>query len=266
MLNIVLRTCSKSSLQDNRIYDKKSTIKACFNSLINSISNIQIDYKLYVIDDNSDDDIRSFLLSYKNNNIDYCFINDKPEKYLQNPKLKSRYSVKIAYDYIRTLNPDDLVLILEDDYLFYPNSLNKLIEDYDHFTKMLPDQNIGIFPQDFNQLYYDPINNPFNETYVNPCYIFPGTDRYYRTTTYTHESFMVSVKLIHDNYDDFLTILTIGENDYNWEMNTFCSVWRKDDVKMLMPINTLCVHLGALRDISYFINDWQELFNQNLPN
>lgn len=262
MLNIILRTCSLSSLQSNRIFPKNDTIRACYNALID---NLIPNAHLHIIDDNSDQDTINHICSTNSKNISVHLIKDKPQEYNKSPKLKSRYSLKIALDYIKTLNPNDLVYLVEDDYLHYPNQIQNLFNHYQYFTNFFNnEQNIAIFPQDFNQLYYDPYNNQFNETYIKPTYIFPGIDRYYQKSWFSQESFFTSVFLIHKYQKEFDSLLDIGTEPYIWEGSTISNVWQQPDVMLLMPLKTHAIHLGALRDISYFCDDWQNLYYQYL--
>ena len=45
-----------------------------------------------------------------------------------NVKQKSRYSVQVAYEYIHKLPDNELVYIVEDDYLHYEDSISKMVE------------------------------------------------------------------------------------------------------------------------------------------
>jgi hypothetical protein len=175
-------------------------------------------------------------------------------------KQKSRYSVKVQYEYIKNLPDEDLVYLVEDDYLHYPDSIFKMIESWEYFSQLFPRNIIGLFPQDFNQMYYHP-QNMFNSTYVDKCVVLPGPDRYYRTTWFTHESFMVPVSLIKKYSEEFDKLDKIGTEQGAWEGNTISNVWQKSEVIMLMPLGTLAIHLGCQKDISFFVKDWQELFN-----
>lgn len=262
MLQVILRTCDIASLQSNRIYSKKDTIQACVNSLVTTLNNYG-NYHLHIIDDNSSNITVDFLNQLVGN-ITFDLIKDKPIEFNDNPKLSSRYTVKLAYDYINKLSNNDLVLIIEDDYLWYDNSIEMMMLSYQKFNGWFSKYYIGIFPQDFNQLYYDCDNNPFNDTYIKPCHIIPGIDRYYRSTWFTQESFLFPVSGIKKYINEFNELMTIGVVEGAWEGNTISKVWMSPDVIMLMPIGTLAVHMGAERDISYFCKDWQDLFNRNL--
>lgn len=257
-LHIVLRTCDKKSIESKRIVDKQECVVRCFNSLAKSLKNLNIPYSVYVIDDGSSVTTVNCLRStMPDANI---VIAEQTNDDSLNAKQKSRKTVKMAYDYIMTLPEEDLVYIVEDDYLHYEDSLPKMVEAWKHFTQWFGDKPVGIFPQDFNQLHLDP-RHPFNSTYVQSCFVVPGPDRYYQTTWFTHESFMVQVKLIKERQKDFYELLEIGTIDGYWEGNTISKVWK--DIMMMMPLKTLAIHLGNENDISYYVTDLEELWVKN---
>lgn len=259
-LHIVLRTCDKTSIRSDRIVDKKECVIRCFNSLHTSVLQANIEYHIHVIDDNSSIETKNIL---KHIAPDASFSYHQSQSNNLNAKQKSRATVKLAYDYIKQLPDEDLVYLVEDDYLHYINTIELMIDAWKYFTTYMPNISIGIFPQDFTELYPHP-NNPFNDTYVRPCIVIPGPDRYYRTTWFTHESFMVPVGLIKKYATIFDQLLTIGTIEGNWEGNTISQVWTRPDVCILMPMPTLVFHLGRQNDISnYTANDWQRLWEKN---
>lgn len=259
-LNVVLRTCDRVSLASNRIVEKNQCVIRCCNSLVNSLKNSKINYSLHIIDDNSSNETID-TLSKICDNATFTLLNKRDDSHL-NGKQKSRFSVKSQYDYIYTLDQNELVYVVEDDYLHYEDSIEKMIEAYNYFTNYIPNKSIGIFPQDFNQL-YPHRQNKFNETYVKPCIVIPGPDRYYRTTWFTHESFMVPLSVIHKYKVHFDKLLNIGNNDYDWEGSTISNVWLQDDVMMLMPMKTLAIHVSLKEDIPFYNNDFDMLWKKN---
>lgn len=260
-VNVVLRTCDKASLASNRIVPKDECVKRCYKSLVTSLTNYGNSFSLHVIDDDSSAETKEFLHTYFPEATIHDVIVD-PAVQFKDVKQKSRYSLKIALDYISELPDDELVYLVEDDYLHYPNSIETMINARSYLENISVDISIGIFPQDFNQLYYHP-QNPFNETYVYPCIVLPGPDRYYRSTWFTHESFLIPVSLFKKYKEQFYTLLDIGTLEGYWEGNTISKVWQQPEVKMMMPMKTLAIHLGEAKDISFYVNDLEELWEQN---
>lgn len=261
-LNVVLRTCDRVSLANDRLVPKKDCIIRCVKSLYDSLVNAKIPFKLYIIDDDSSIEIQDTLKQICLLNTEFVFLPERDQSNLNN-KQKSRYSLCIAYNYILSLPESELVYIVEDDYLHYIDSIEKMIEAYNFFTQYIPDVSIGIFPQDFTELYPHP-QNKFNDTYVKPCIVFPGPDRYYRSTWFTHESFMVPVTLVKKYRQHFSRLLDIGDNEHDWEGSTISKVWESSDVLMLMPImKTLAIHVSKKTDIPFYNNDFDELWKIN---
>ena len=263
MIHVVLRTCDRHSLQSTRIVNKQECIVRCLNSILKELDTIE-DKHLHIIDDNSSEKFK-FILYSMVGSLPFVTVNYLPSRDQSglSDKMKSRYSVKIAYEYIYELPDEDLVYIVEDDYLHFPGSITEMIETWSFFTSTL-ETNIGIFPQDFNQLYHHP-SFPHNKTYFQEAFIVPARTRYYRTTWFTHESFLLQSKVFKKYRNIFNKLLDIGGDDPTcWEGSTISSVWNKPDVKMFMPMGSLVVHMSANTDIPFFISKdqviklWQE--------
>ena len=264
MIHVVLRTCDRLSLQSTRIVNKKECIIRCLNSILKELEVIDNKH-LHIIDDNSSEDFKNILESMVGSlahvSVNYLPARDQSQL---SAKKKSRYSVQVAYEYIYGLPDEDLVYIVEDDYLHFPGSISEMIETWFYFTNTL-DTNIGIFPQDFNQLYHHP-SFPHNKTYFQAAFVVPARTRYYRTTWFTHESFMLQSKVFKKYRSIFDKLLDIGGDDPAcWEGSTISSVWNKPDVKMFMPMGSLVVHMSANTDIPFFISKDQviKLWEEN---
>jgi hypothetical protein len=138
-----------------------------------------------------------------------------------------------------------------------------MVNTWNYFSKFIQ-FNIGIFPQDFNQLHLHPSFH-HNETYFQSCFIVPSHQRYYKTTWFTQESFMIQSKIFKQYKTEFDSLLKIGDDPSCWEGNTISSVWTKPDVKMFMPLGSLVVHMSNKTDIPFFITEEQvlKLWNEN---
>jgi len=264
MIHVVLRTCDRHSLQSTRIVNKKECIIRCLNSIIKELEVIDNKH-LHIIDDNSSVEFKDVLESMVES-LPFVSLNLLParDQSQLSAKKKSRYSVQVAYEYIYRLPEEDLVYIVEDDYLHFPGSIAEMIETWSYFTNTL-DTNIGIFPQDFNQLYHHP-SFPHNQTYFQAAFVVPARNRYYRTTWFTHESFMLQSSVFKKYKTFFDKLLDIGGDDPAcWEGSTISSVWNKPDVKMFMPMGSLVVHMSANTDIPFFISKDQviKLWEEN---
>lgn len=263
MIHVVMRTCDRHSLVSTRIVNKKECILRCLNSILTNLESIE-DKSLHIIDDNSSDDLKSKIKSIVEP-LPFVTTNYLPERDQTglSAKKKSRYSVQVAYEYIYNLPDEDLVYVVEDDYLHFPNAIQEMVNTWSYFSKFIP-FNIGIFPQDFNQLHLHPSFH-HNETYFQSGFVVPSHRRYYKTTWFTQESFMIQSKLFKQYKTEFDSLLKIGEDPSCWEGNTISSVWGKPDVKMFMPLGSLVVHMSDKTDIPFFISKEQviKLWNEN---
>ena len=127
MIHVVLRTCDRHSLQSTRIVNKRECIIRCLNSVINELKDIE-DKRFYIIDDNSSEELKSIITSMVKD-LSYVTISFLPvrDQTDLSSKKKTRYSLQVAFDYINTIPDEDLVYILEDDYLHFPGSVMEMI-------------------------------------------------------------------------------------------------------------------------------------------
>lgn len=258
MLQVVLRTCDRVSLQNTRIVNKTECVLRCLDSIITNLENVN-NKKLTIFDDNSSTIIQTALteISNKYDFVSIVLLPPRDDAELSNKK-KTRFSVEKAYEFIYSLPDDDLVYIVEDDYLHFPNAINEMVNTWEYLTEITK-MDVGIFPQDFNQLYYHP-DFLFNGVYVNQCLVVPTQTRYYRTTWFTHESFMIQSKIFKKFKNHFDSLLTIGDNDENWEGNTISNVWTNPEFNMFMPIGSLVIHMSSKTDIPFYIST-EEVIN-----
>jgi len=219
------------------------------------------EFQLHIIDDNSSQETVDKIQTIAPLGTTFDFLPARDQEHL-NPKQRSRYSVGVAYKYMYNLPQNELVYTVEDDYLHYPRAISKMIKAYEHFSELDSNSSIGIFPQDFNQL-YPHRDNLYSATYVKPCIVIPGPDRYYRTTWFTHETFMIPTKLLTQYKKDFDRLMNIGTVKGAWEGGILSSVWTSPGVAMMMPLGTHTIHLGNIKDISFFVTDWERLWENN---
>jgi hypothetical protein len=184
----------------------------------------------------------------------------------ENVKKASRFTLSIALELIKTFDSSDIVYLVEDDYFHFEDSIGKMIDSYRYFDDLFTEM-VGIFPQDFNQLYYDKLN-PFNSTYNGSnkgprslCQVYPGLDRYFRTSWFSQESFLLSKRLFDEFEDDFMNLLRIGYSEGEWEGSTISKVWENRSVKLLMPLSSFVIHVSRPDDVSNFMVNWFSKYN-----
>ena len=283
MLHIITRTCDKASIQSKRIVNKTECALRCVNSVLKNMENLEdVDY--HIIDDRSSEYFRDSLTKIceeSKQKVTYDFLGDRDTEG-QDPHAQSRFSVKVAYDYIYNLPDEDFVYIVDDDHLHYPNAISKMLETWDYLDYMVNfinprnqyrkklwddgisddetdfkvglfnkrmDHPIGIFPQCFVQMFPYPSNKTV-DFYVRPCIVLPTPTGYYRTTWYTHETFMLKAKVFKKYKETFDRLQVTGSDAAGWEGDTISELWSKY-VKMFMPLNPSVMHMSVTRDLPF---------------
>lgn len=262
-LHIVIRTCDRGSIQSKRIVNKTECALRCLNSVFRNIKDFDnVDVKIF--DDRSSQHLRNGIteMSEKSGkSVSIEFLGERDTEG-QSPHVQSRYSVKLAYDYIYTLPDEDYVYIMDDDQLHQDNAITRMISAWEYLNNFTPEHDIGIFPQCFVQLFPYP-NNGFAYAYVRPCHVVPTPVGFYRTTWYTQETFMLKAKVFKKYKDIFDTLQTTGSDPAIWEGNTISEVWQKPDFMMFMPLEPDLMHMSVAGDKPFYwsnedvINLWE---------
>ena len=259
---VVLRTCDRVSLSSDRIVPKADCVVRCLQSLITSLKEVSaVPWSLKIIDDCSSDHTREYIQKIAPM-ADITWL--EPRNDDLNTRQRSRFSVARAYEYIYQRPQHDLIYVVEDDYLHYHNSVGIMLTAWRYFNDWFQGRAVGIFPQDFQQLHASP-HHEFNDTYVRACNTMIGPDRYYRTTWYTQETFLLQAKTFHEHRAGFDSLLTIGNDPGLWEGNTISTVWQHPNVSMLMPMPTIAIHVSQKRDIPFYCGDFDRLWQDNAP-
>lgn len=249
-LNVVLRTCSRQlqhhgSLKDGyRIVDRTECVIRCLNSVLKNLRELK-NVSLHIIDDNSTQYLKNAIkeLTKDDNFVSFNFLSQSNIP---------RNSVRVLYDYIYTLPNEDLVYVLEDDYLHEDNALEKLLSVWEYLDSITsPQIDIGIFPQCFVQLFPYP-GNELADFYDRGCSVVPTPIGFYRTTWYTNETYIIQSKVFKKYKHIFDLLQTTSNNDALWEGNTISQVWTRDDFKMFMPLDPSVVHLSLAKDKPFY--------------
>ena len=283
MLHIITRTCDKASIQSKRIVNKTECALRCVNSVLKNMENIgEVDY--HIIDDRSSEYFRDSLTKIceeSKHNVTFDFLGDRDTEG-QNPHTQSRFSVKVAYDYIYNLPDEDFVYIVDDDHLHYPDAIPRMLHTWNYLDYMVnvvtprntfrksllsmgksvdetdievkkfdgnTDRDIGIFPQCFVQMFpYS--SNPSMDFYVRPCVVLPTPTGYYQTTWYTHETFMLKAKVFKKHKETFDRLQVTGTPAAGWEGDTISDLW-SSSVRMFMPLDPYVMHMSVSRDLPF---------------
>ena len=293
MLHIITRTCDKASIQSKRIVNKTECALRCVNSVLKNMENLDdVDY--HIIDDRSSEYFRDSLTKIceeSKQNVTFDFLGERDTEG-QDPHIQSRFSVKVAYDYIYNLPDEDFVYIVDDDHLHCPDAIQRMLHTWkylDHVVNFInprnqyrkklwddgasdeevefkvmqfrerTDNDVGIFPQCFVQMFpYD--KNETVDFYVRPCIVLPTPTGYYRTTWYTHETFMLKAKVFKKHKETFDRLQVTGTAAAGWEGDTISELWEKY-VRMFMPLDPYVMHMSVSRDLPF---TWQPEYAMQL--
>ncbi len=298
MLHIVTRTCDKASIQSKRIVNKTECALRCVNSVLKNMETLE-DVNYHIIDDRSSEYFRDSLTKIceeSKQKVTLDFLGDRDTEG-QDPHTQSRFSVKVAYDYIYDLPDEDFVYIVDDDHLHYPDAVARMMHTWkyldhllnvvgprDEYRKKLwaagvsdeetdlkvlqfnerTERDVGIFPQCFTQMFpYD--SNPTLNFYVRPCIVVPTPTGYYRTTWYTHETFMLKAKVFKKHKEVFDRLQVTGTPEAGWEGDTISQLWG-EHVKMFMPLDPYVMHMSVSRDLPFTwrVEDALQLWESNI--
>lgn len=249
-LNVVLRTCSRQlqhhgSLQEGqRIVDRTECVIRCLNSVLKNLRQFE-NVSLHIIDDNSIEYLKDTLqkLTENDNFVSFNFLGESNIP---------RNSVRVLYDYVYNLPDEDIVYILEDDYLHEDDAFKKLLIAWNYFNSITsPQVDVGIFPQCFVQLFPHP-ENPLSDFYDRGCSVVPTPVGFYRTTWYTNETYIIQSKVFKKYKHIFDLLQTTSNDEALWEGNTISQVWTRDDFKMFMPLDPSVVHMSLAKDKPFY--------------
>ena len=283
MLHIITRTCDKASIQSKRIVNKTECALRCVNSVLKNMENLEdVDY--HIIDDRSSEYFRDSLTKIceeSKQKVTFDFLGDRDTEG-QDPHTQSRFSVKVAYDYIYNLPDEDFVYIVDDDHLHFSDAIQRMLYTWDYLNYLVnvvnirdqyrkklwadgvsdeqtdfkvaqfnerTDYDVGIFPQCFVQMFPSPSNKTL-DYYVRPCVVLPTPTGYYRTTWYTHETFMLKAKVFKKHKETFDQLQVTGTDAAGWEGDTISNLWN-GHVTMFMPLDPDVMHMSVSRDIPF---------------
>lgn len=252
-LNIILRTCNRAENNPDmkRIISvsRDELILRCLKSFVTSINKItnSNEVKIFIINDSTDDfynKLYDILLSLN------CLwaLNQK--------KLTNNESMKYCYEFAHAnFDEDSVIYFAEDDYLYFPNCFDEMINSYEGFTHNLGSE-VCIHPAD-SPLEYFP---EALKSQYSASRIVLGRDRHWRTSVSSPFTMLISKKAFIKHYQKFLNYSKFDGVHYH-EANTI-NLMFIDDVHLFTPIPSLCFHLGYIDPPAPFC-DYKELWENN---
>ncbi len=254
-LDIVLRYCTtvnlwKTSQTWKRIIpdiDKETLVLTCFKSLLSSIKNFQknhgekVKIKVHLVDDSHQENFNQKLLALSNElNINTEYYKNKnqgnKESFLKCLQLSKKF--------------DDLILFVEDDYLFEKNAIEECILSYSRLATLLG-EDIIISPTDY-WFYYDTLYKTS---------VILGANFKFRFVGETLMTFLISKKIIEKNYN-LIEKISLEENDpFEKPLH---ELYTKHPC--LAPIGSLSYHISTIASGTTPHSNWKQTWDEYFSN
>ena len=220
--------------------DKKTLIKVSLISLKKSIlffldkNNLAISLNL-IFDDSSNE---------FNNDLKNILFNDKFEiKFIESKIKGNRGTYLECCD--QSKNSEDLILFVEDDYLFKKDSIDELLFTY-----------LRISTQVKKDIFLTPTDHPFYYDSNYPTSLYIGKNYRWRIVKETLLTFMFSKK-IFDIYQD--QIRAVGEIENDPFEKPLHNIFEKEFC--FAPVTSTSHHIS--RTVPSIDSDWLELWKEN---
>ena len=254
-LHIIFRSCASVKMlsqSKERVFneEKQEYSIRTLNSIVKSLNHSKqlfdsIGLKLTVIDHESRKDVIEKYKKILNNQFfDFDIKKLEFEKYKtridninqENKKVsdnqKSNMS-NISQSLDLSLNSDDLIYFVEDDYLHKINSIEEMIFTYEKFSSLIKSE-LFLCPTDYPYLYINP-------TKTNVLF---GNKSHWRRVDQTLCTFLTSKKMIQKYFDDLKLMTTFEHAPFEKPLhdifsNEFC----------FSPIPSLAIHFTNINSI-----------------
>lgn len=254
-LHIIFRSCASVKMlsqSKERIFseEKKEYSIRSLNSIVKSLNHSKylfntIDLKITIIDHESSKDVIEKYKKILNNHFFYFDIKKlELEKYKininsinqENKKVsdnqKSNMS-NISQSLDLSLNSDDLIYFVEDDYLHKINSIEEMIFTYEKFSSLINNE-LFLCPTDYPYLYINP-------TKTNVLF---GNKSHWRRVDQTLCTFLTSKKMIEKHFNNLKLMTTFEHAPFEKPLhdifiNEFC----------FSPIPSLAIHFTNVNSI-----------------
>ena len=260
-LEIILCTYDHESVHPRRFdKPKRDIVWRSVRSLMTAIKNVPVlapkhfgyDINLVVLDDRSTEATQDFLkreTAFLGDRVSIETLNGTGN----NASMLERLQRGKASD-------ADLVYIVEDDYLHYPDALAVALETWRKFYPLNPFPFMGMSLVDCASNYRpespDRADLPNNDRGDgSPARIIGGTDRPWRTISHTGVTFLLEKGVLQNHWEPF------EEIGYYWpyfeERVTFNKLWNTS-VGMYCPLVPLAYHLWEDHPYYPVKNLWED--------
>ncbi len=270
-LDIIIRTCASVEMLSQtkkRIFEEKKeeySIRT-LNSIINSIHNNKeifekILVKITIVDHNSGEStlnkFRDILNKQKFQSEIIKLDIEKYEKHINKINEEGKEVTKNQISNMSNINQsldiakncEDLVYLVEDDYLHKDDAIEEMIFTYERISSLLG-----------KELILCPIDYPYLYNNIEKSNIFLGNKYHWRSIEETLCTFLTSKKLINQYWDQFVS--TCKFEHYPFE-KPFHNIYKKE--LCISPMPSLAVHftnINSAYGLSPLIN-YREIWEKN---
>lgn len=225
--------------------NKETLILSCFNSMVKSITDFNKENKkkviitIHLVDDGHQESL--------NNQM-----NALAKKWGVNTQYHKNVNQGNRESFLKCLELakecDDLVLFVEDDYLFEISAIKEMIQSYSRISTMLNEEiNISLTDYPF---YYDALYKTA---------IVLGSERKYRFVGETLMTFLTSKKIINENYELIKKISTNENDPFEIPLH---ELYKKSPC--FAPVGSLAYHVSTISPGLSPHDDWKKTWNENV--
>jgi len=220
--------------------NKEILIQVCLLSVKKSIENFlkknKVKFNFHLIHDNSNENFNNKLVNLlKNDNLNLSLTKSKIEG--------NRGSYIECCDQVS--KSKDVILFLEDDYLFEEHCIEELLFSYSRLSTLL-DKDIFLCPSDY----------PFFYDSIYKTALFIGKDYRWR---YVGESLLTIMfsKQIFNQYEKQIRL--VGESNNDPFEKPLHEIYK--EIPCLAPVKSIAYHLS--RHVPAISEDWLKLWKEN---
>jgi hypothetical protein len=228
--------------------NKTEVNKRCIRSLVKAVNYAklclpEVTFKLHVFDDHSSEQcIQNIKDALKQATVETKLV------HLDGRGLIN--SLKECYLDMRD-NGKDLVMQVQDDYLFYENCFEQLVKMWSKFQPR--------FEKPLSLLHWNDPYRYWDENIV-PVRIVQGPDRHWRQTYQVPCTFMTHHGVLTKEWDVFEKISQGNPLDPRLEDDSLNRLWQEREYIVMSPIPSLALHFQSDREKDPYI-DWEPLWN-----
>ena len=270
-LDIILRTCASVNMlsqSKQRIFksSKKDYSLKTLKSLINSINNGRkilknINIRLIIIDHNSEKKvIKKFKELLKNQffkseiqNLNINFYKKNIKKINQQGKRVTNNLISFMSNFNQCFNIgkncEDLVYLVEDDYIHKVNAIEEMILSYERISSQLG-----------RELIMCPADYPYLYTKIENSKIILGNNSHWRSIEESLSTFLTSKEIINKYFKKFISACEFEH--YPFE-KPFHDIYKKE--LCISPMPALAAHFTNINSIYGLppLIDYEQLWKEN---